>query len=106
MQENKEKSELHALHKDYPAEAVPTRADGYNIKKIPCCFLLQNSEGQNVIKLNETGVLIWELCSGELSVGDMLELLVESFPDAAEHIKIDLNRVLDELESEKVITIS
>lgn len=99
-------SSVRELHAEFPPEAVPARVDGYALKKIPCCFLLQDSEGKNVLKLNETSVLIWELCNGELSVGDMLELLMESFPEAEENLEKDVFRVLDEFQEEKVITVA
>jgi len=99
------KSAMRELHAEFAPQAVPRRKEGFQLKKIPCCFLLQNEEGNNVLKLNETSVLIWELCSGELSVGDMLELLQESFPEAHDDLEKDLFRVLDEFNEEKVITI-
>jgi hypothetical protein len=103
---NTKESSVRELHAEFPPEAVPSRVDGYEIKKIPCCFLLQDSEGKNVLKLNETSVLIWELCNGELSVGDMLELLSESFPEAKDNLEKDVFRVLDEFQEEEVITVS
>lgn len=103
---NNDKSDVRALHAEFPPQAVPSRKQGFELKKIPCCFLLQDAEGKNVLKLNETSVLIWELCNGELSVGDMLELLLESFPEAADNLEKDVFRVLDEFNEEKVITIA
>ncbi len=103
---NTKESSVRELHAEFPPEAIPSRVDGYALKKIPCCFLLQDSEGKNVLKLNETSVLIWELCNGELSVGDMLELLFESFPEAKDNLEKDVFRVLDEFQEEQVITVS
>ena len=101
-----DKTDIRELHAEFPSQAVPSRKTEFELKKIPCCFLLQNKKGENVLKLNETSVLIWELCNGELSVGDMLELLQESFPEASEHLEKDLFRVLDEFNEEKVIIIA
>lgn len=97
---------VRGLHPEMQPDAVPKQCEGYHVARIPCCFLLQDERGEHFLKLNETSVLIWELCDGETSVDDMLELLKESFPEAANEMKKDLNRVLDELKEEGVISIS
>ena len=50
-------------------------------------------------------MLIWELCSGDLTVGDMIQLLAESYPEAAGDMRKDVFRALDELNEEAVIQI-
>ena len=85
---------------------MPKACEGYRIKKIPCCYLLRVPSGERTLKLNETGILIWELCNGRVKVGEILELLSSSFPEAAPDMEKDLFRVLDELNEEKAITFS
>jgi hypothetical protein len=79
---------------------------GYQVKKIPCCFLLVNSDLQHTLKLNETSLLLWELCNGMFCVGEILELLTDHFPDVASTLRRDVFRVLDEFKEENVITIT
>jgi hypothetical protein len=97
---------IRSLHSEFPDHAVPKRREGYQIKKIPCCYLLNNPALQHTVKLNETSLLLWELCNGSLSVGEILELLVENFPQAESIMRRDVFRVLDEFVEEEVITIS
>ena len=97
---------IRSLHSTFPHDAIPKRCDGYQINKISCCFLLQDHRTRHTLKLNESATIIWNLCSGELSVGEILELLTESYPEAASDMAKDLYRVLDEFEEEGVITFS
>jgi len=97
---------VRSLHSEFPDHAVPKRHEGYQIKKIPCCILLNNPELQHTLKLNETSLLLWELCNGSLNVGEILELLADNFPQAAATMRRDVFRVLDEFSEENVISIS
>lgn len=97
---------IRSLHAEFPDHAVPHRHQGYSIKKIPCCYLLSNREREHVLKINDTSLLIWELCNGSFSVGEIQKILIEQFPEAASTIKRDVHRVLDEFNEENVITLS
>ncbi len=97
---------INEVHAVFPDSAIPIRRQEYRVKRIPCCYLLQDEDGKNVLKLNETGLLIWELCNGDISVGEMLQLLKESFPEAAAEMEKDVFRVLDEFKEGDVITIA
>ena len=97
---------IRSLHSEFPDNAVPKRCEGYRIEKIPCCFLLKNPDLKHTLKLNETSVLLWELCNGSLSVGGILEFLIDNFPEAVSTMRRDVFRVLDEFIEEDVITIS
>ena len=79
---------------------------GYSIKKIPCCLLLMDDNDRMVLKLNDTGVLIWQMCTGTVTVGDMLDLLTESYPESSDVIERDLFRVLDTFNEYEVIELS
>ena len=95
-----------SLHAEFPDHTVPHRRQGYSVEKIPCCYLLTNRERKHVLKLNDTSLLIWELCNGSLSVGEIQQLLVEQFPAATSKIGRDVQRVLDEFNEENVITFT
>ncbi len=90
-----------------PPEAVPRRVDGFAVKRTPCCYLLTADEGsRTVMTLNQTSALVWELCNGEWCVGEMLDTLRENFPEAAEQIEADVQKVLDEFSRAEVIAFT
>lgn len=100
------KSAVEDLHPAVPDAAIPRRAEGFHLKRTPCCFLLADAEDKNVLKLNQTGVLLWELCRGEYSVGEILTMLRESFPEASGDIARDIYRVLDEFQAAGVVRLA
>ena len=94
------------LHPDLPHDTIPTQQPGYEVTKIPCCFLLTHEETGEVVKLNSTGMMIWQICTGEWNVGEIIDALVETYPDAADTLAKDVYRTLDDMQEEGVITLS
>lgn len=95
-----------SIHPELPDTAIPSRRDGFHVSSVPCCKVLQDENNVNVLKLSDCSVLIWELCNGEISVGDMLSLLKESYPEAADEITRDVYRSLDTFKEYEVIDIA
>jgi coenzyme PQQ biosynthesis protein PqqD len=93
------------LHPDLPLDTVPKQVDGFELERIPCCFILKHTETGRMVKLNNTGLLIWQTCTGEWTVGEIIEALQENYPDAAETMARDVFRALDILRDEAVIDL-
>ncbi len=93
---------LEGLHEEFPLDSIPKHLDNYELAKIPCCWLLKDLKQDKTVKLNETSLLIWKMCTGEFTVGDMIEALEENFPDV-DSIAKDVHRALDLLKEEEVI---
>jgi hypothetical protein len=93
------------VHPELPDDSCPVRDETHNIKRLPCCLYLEDKDGKTIIKLNETSSMIWSLCNGEFTVKGMIELLEDSYPDAADVIRKDVYRVLDEFLAEDIITL-
>jgi hypothetical protein len=93
------------LHPVLPPETVPVQQDGYQLKRISCCYVLADTDDRVVLALNDTAVLIWMLCTGEWTVGDIVHTLSDKYPDAAAEIGKDVYRTLDLLQREVVITL-
>ncbi len=88
-------------------DAVPRRVDGFAVKRTPCCYLLTADEGKRtVMTLNQTSALVWELCNGDWCVGEMLDTLRDSFPEAGDQIETDVQKVLDEFSRAEVIALT
>jgi hypothetical protein len=94
------------FHPDLGDSLIPRQKQGYYIKKIPCCLLLMDEKDQRILKLNDTGVLLWQLCTGELNVGDILAMLGESYPENEDVISRDVYRVLDTFKEYEVIELA
>lgn len=94
------------IHPDLPPETVPRQKPGIHVEKIPCCFLLKDAGSGNVVKLNRSGMMIWQTCTGEWTVGEIIDALTEHYPDAAESMAKDVYRTLDTMREEGVISLT
>jgi hypothetical protein len=50
------------------------------------------------VHLNETAALVWELCNGTRTVGQIEDLLREAYPEAHERIVTDVGQALRRLD--------
>ena len=87
------------------ADTIPKQRPGYTVEKSPCCFFLKNSESKKMIKLNETSALIWQVCTGEWSVGEIIDVLKESYPDAMDGMDADVHQALSQLVAQNVLEL-
>ena len=69
-------------------------------------YLLERIDGEitiyhptltTAVYLNETGALIWELCDGKRTIGNIIELLSEHYPDSSEQIEADVKQLIAQL---------
>ncbi len=96
---------LEGLHATLPLDAKPIQREDCDVQKIPCCWIVTIEEDGRRIKLNDSSMLIWQLCEGENTVGEMIEALQEEYPDV-DGMDKDIQRALDELLEETLISIS
>ena len=69
-------------------------------------YLLERIDGEitiyhptltTAVYLNETGALIWELCDGTRTIGNIIELLSEHYPESSEQIETDVKQLIAQL---------
>ncbi|MDO9084974.1 MAG: PqqD family protein [Anaerolineaceae bacterium] len=72
----------------------PLRNQDFRLEKMDDELLLFNPKSTNILYLNETASLIWQLCDGQRSVNTMIDLLSESFPEAELSIKKDVEETI------------
>ncbi len=86
-------------------DSVPVQREGFILEKSPCCYFVKDKESGNLVKLNTTSVLIWQVCTGDWTVGEIVEVLQENYPDAAENMEQDVIKTLGSLKQEDVIEL-
>ncbi len=96
---------LENLHRQFPLDARPVQSAGFSVNKIPCCWIItkEGDDGKR-IKLNDSSMLIWQLCEADNTVGDIIGALQEQFP-GIDDIDKDIQRALDELLEEGLVSI-
>ena len=74
---------------------VPTPNTEYRLEKMDGELLLYHPAATTTVYLNETASLIWHLCDGQRSVGEIVASLQESFPEAGDGIASDVESALN-----------
>ena len=90
---------------EFTDDTVPEQTEGYELQKTACCYLLREPATQRFIKLNDSSALIWQVCTGEWTVGEIIEVLKESYPDAEDSMDNDVMQALNMLYGESVIRV-
>jgi hypothetical protein len=78
-------------------DPVPAPRGRHVIEEIDHESLIYRRPTKAAIYLNETATVIWKLCDGSRTVQEIIAILVESFPDAAEDVRADVKETIDEL---------
>ncbi|HBH29217.1 MAG: PqqD family protein [Desulfofustis sp. PB-SRB1] len=60
-------------------------------------LLLYSARGRKAIYLNETACAVWTLCGKNMNIGEIIEYLRQTYPDAQDRIRDDVYHVLEEL---------
>jgi hypothetical protein len=75
-------------------ELVPIRKDDYRLEQLDDELLLYHPNEEKIVYLNQTGSLIWGLCDGSHNIEQIIRLLSDAFPDAAEAIPSDVRKAV------------
>lgn len=76
-------------------ELVPVRKDNYRLEQLDDEMVLYHPDEEKIVYLNQTGSLIWGLLDGNHNIEQIIGLLSQVFPDAADAIPSDVQTTLD-----------
>lgn len=85
------------------SKQVPTRSPDYALNED---VLISANLPDEAIYVNTTAALVWALSEGELTVGEIVELVSEAFPGQADQIRCDVLAALDRLAEHGVIRLT
>lgn len=78
-----------------PANDIPIPNSEFTLEQLDNELLLYHPTKTTTVYMNETASLVWQLCDGKRTVGEIVELLSESFPEAGEDLVSDIEKTLD-----------
>lgn len=84
---------------------TPRRRPEYVLERIDDDYQLRHRGRGTAIYLNETAALLWELCDGKKSIGDIKRMLQAAYPDAAE-IELDVDEAMSMLLGHHVLNVA
>lgn len=76
--------------------AKPKQKPGYHLEMLDGELLLYHLDETRILYCNQTASLIWHLCDGQRTVDEMIAILGEAYPDAAETIATDVEETMQQ----------
>jgi pyrroloquinoline quinone biosynthesis protein D len=78
-------------------DPVPRRRERCSVEWMDHEALIYRRPAEMAIYLNETATVIWRLCDGARTVKEIVDILVDAFPEAAADVRADVKETIDEL---------
>jgi pyrroloquinoline quinone biosynthesis protein D len=72
----------------------PCPIPGYQVEVLDDEVILFHPDSRTIFHSNSTGALIWQLCDGQRTVADIIQLLSAAYPDSAQQIQADVQDTL------------
>jgi len=74
----------------------PKQKPDYRLEALDDELLLYHPNQTTIMYCNATASLVWQMCDGERTIGEMIELLSAAYEQPEEIIKPDVISALDE----------
>ncbi len=76
--------------------AKPKQKSDYNLEMMDGELLLYHLDETKILYCNQTASLIWHLCDGQRTVGQMIDILSEAYPEAAGTMASDVEKTIQQ----------
>ncbi len=76
--------------------AKPKQKPDYHLEMLDGELLLYHLDETKILYCNQTASLIWYLCDGRQTIGEMIDILGEAYPDAAETMASDVEETIQQ----------
>jgi len=84
----------------------PYRNPDYRLETVDGDVMLFHPAKTQIHYLNQTAALIWQLCDGSRSIGEMILLLQENYPEAQGDIPNDVRATLHDLKQKGCLNLA
>ena len=74
--------------------STPYQLSNYQIEQLEGEVVLLHNSGLKVMHSNQTGAMIWQMCDGQKSVAEIIDLLAQAYPEASKTIPQDVKNTL------------
>jgi hypothetical protein len=78
-------------------ENIPVPIPGFTLEELDDELLLFNPHDGNLLELNSTAALVWQLCDGSRRISQIIEILSAAYPEAEASIDSDVTQILSNL---------
>jgi hypothetical protein len=85
--------------------AKPKRKPDYRLELLDNELLLYHPTDTRIFYFNQTASLIWQLCDGQHSVSEIIQLLSDAYPESVDSIRADVAATLQQFEEHGCIEL-
>ena len=89
-----------------PENDIPVPNADFRLEELDNELLLYHPAKTKTVYMNETASLVWQLCDGKRSVGEIVALLSDSFPEAGDGLLDDVETTLDKFVQHGAVEIN
>lgn len=75
----------------------PKKCAGFLIEELDGELVLFHPGRNKIIHANQTAALVWQLCDGERTVPQIVELLADAYPESRQQIEEEVPLTVQEL---------
>jgi hypothetical protein len=84
---------------------IPARKSGVSMEEMDGDLILFNPASEKVLYFNPSAAVVWQLCDGTRSVGEIAAILAEAYPDAAEKMQEQVSAVVETFAAHEAIDL-
>lgn len=84
---------------------IPATREDATLADIGSDTMVYSGSLTTMVQLDQSAALIWKLCDGKRSVGEIVSLLAEAFPEDSSRIESDVYEALEHLRREGMLTL-
>ena len=87
------------------ASDVPVSSSEFTLEQLDDELLLYHPTKTLTVYMNETASLVWQLCDGKRTVGEIVRQLQQAYPEAADNMQSDVEQALAAFSEHGAITL-
>ncbi len=76
---------------------IPAPVEGFQVETLDGEVVLLHPAHNIIIYSNQTSALIWQLCNGTRTIGEITEILSAAYPESQDEIRVDVPAAIQTL---------
>jgi len=84
----------------------PVRNEACHMEELDDEILLYNPSNNKTLYINKSASVIWQLCNGEQTVGEMIRLIQEAYPEELDNLQDDVLATLSTLKDNDAVSLA
>lgn len=84
----------------------PVRNDQCRMEELDDEILLYHPGNNKTLYINKSAAVIWQLCTGEHSVSEMVSMIQDAYPAESDSLEQDVLTTLNDLIANDAVTLS